>query len=175
MERTGTSRSAELSGRDGPFRVFRVRGQNQSVYLDQPDLDYPETGLVVPKSTPRTGTPVPRNERPKKARRSTGTERDEARGPCPIPRLSITLNDHREILVNGQKVRLPAGVGRRVRGDTLKALAGIYQGMNLYLEADGKSHQVRDNEEVELHPGDRFKTRRPTPKARTVPRFLTAD
>lgn len=72
--------------------------------------------------------------------------------------LKLKLTDG-NLSVNGRRVPIPRGVGRRLTGAALKAVAKVYRGHSLYVSDNGRSTRVRDNDVVEVLPDTKFISR----------------
>lgn len=102
--------------------------------------------------------PVPAaGARPLAARVRTGTT-------------ELNLSDGRALVVDGAQVDMPAGTGRRVTGNGIKAAAGVYRGRVLFKQLGTEWQRIGDNAEVELAGDEEFKTE-PKPQFRSLPRF----
>jgi hypothetical protein len=79
------------------------------------------------------------------------------------PKPALSLKDSRTITVNGKEVRLPEGVMGSVTGSAFKALAGIYQGMLLFIKTGKSSVRVDDDQAVKLVDGQQYEVQ-PVPR-----------
>lgn len=94
--------------------------------------------------------------------------------PCSQQPLRLTLTDERELHVDGRQVPVPRGIGSRITGAALKALANVYRGFTLYLSDRGTLTRVRDKDVVELLPATEMVSRDDRPqRAVTRPWFGT--
>lgn len=91
-----------------------------------------------------------------------------ARAPPFMQRLKLCLVDG-ELEVDGQKIRVPVGIGKYLTGSGIKALCQKYKGLLLFFRTGENWQRVGDNEVLELTDDTKLKTERPV--VRTAPRF----
>lgn len=88
--------------------------------------------------------------------------------PVALQSLTLTLSSG-ELEIDGQRSRIPAGVGRFLTGAQLKAMFAKYAGLLLFFKSGEAWQRVADQDLVELREDTALKTERPM--VRTSPRF----
>ncbi len=86
-------------------------------------------------------------------------------------RLDLGLIGENTITVDGKRIPLPSGVNR-LTTRAVKEIAGKYQGFILAREdGNGKAVTLDDNEVIDAREEDTFRTQKPRPEFRTLPRL----
>ncbi len=86
-------------------------------------------------------------------------------------RLDLGLIGENTITVDGKTIPLPSGVNR-LTTRAAKELSGKYQGLILAREdGDGKAVTLDDDEVIDARDEDTFRTQKPRPEFRTLPRL----
>ena len=76
---------------------------------------------------------------------------------------NLNLSDSRAVKLNGKRIGIPIGIGKKVTGEAIKALAGIYQGMVLFIKSKNGAQRIEDKQAVELKDGQEYEVQ-PVPR-----------
>ena len=91
------------------------------------------------------------------------------------PETKLSLRDGRTGTVNGTEVQVPHGIARRVTAGAIKALAGLYRGMILFMAVGDGWQRLQDTEVVDLSDRQDYRAEDPPRPAFTATPRLNLD
>lgn len=98
------------------------------------------------------------------------------RQPAPdVGEAKLSLRDGRTVTVNGREVQVPHGIAQTVTAGAIKALAGIYRGMILFMAEGDRWRRLQDTEAVDLDDGQDYRAEDPPRPAFTAMPRLNLD